>query len=207
MFYKLIFNETDKRKKIDTETSTFQGLIDYTKRVFKMQEEVGFLFLGQDDVSAYEITCDEDLEYVLEVSKAYAYRSKFVVIKVIENFDTSPENPDKFSMVGQSETFLEDSKVKSFGESSTFTEKSLKESVVIEEPKTDLRDDLKEFDEKVIGEEKTLEKEDTEDQDLIESLESMIPFESKNSTISDMVEMTIVEETKQIEDDSINYKI
>ena len=104
MFYKLIFNGNDKRKKIDEETKTFSGLAVFAKKVFNLEsEDVGFLFCGTDDVSSYEISCDEDLEYVLEAFQAFNSKSKFIEIKVIENFEMSPENPDRFSMAGESE--------------------------------------------------------------------------------------------------------
>lgn len=104
MFYKLIFNGNDKRKKITEETKTFEGLSSFAKKVFGLNSnDIGFLYCGSDDVSAYEISCDEDLEYVLEVVNTFNNKLKFIDIKVIENFEMSPENPDRFSMAGGSE--------------------------------------------------------------------------------------------------------
>lgn len=104
MFYKLIFNGNDKRKKISEETKTFEGLSSFAKKVFGLNSnDIGFLYCGSEDVSAYEISCDEDLEYVLEIVNAFNNKLKFIDIKVIENFEMSPENPDRFSMAGGSE--------------------------------------------------------------------------------------------------------
>jgi hypothetical protein len=104
MFYKLIFNGNDKRKKISEETKTFEGLSSFAKKVFGLSSnDIGFLYCGSEDVSAYEISCDEDLEYVLEIVNAFEKKLKFIDIKVIENFEMSPENPDRFSMAGGSE--------------------------------------------------------------------------------------------------------
>lgn len=104
MFYKLIFNGNDKRKKITEETKTFEGLSSFAKKVFNIvSEDIGFLYCGSEDVSSYEISCDEDLEYVLEVVQAFNSKNKFIDIKVIENFEMSPENPERFSMAGESE--------------------------------------------------------------------------------------------------------
>lgn len=144
MFYKLIYQESDKRKKIDETTKTFEGLRAFAQKVFKLGgSDVGFLFLGGDDVSAYEITCDEDLEYVLEVSEMTATGSKFITIKVIENFESSPENPDKFSRVDASE---EDKR-----ENESFENLSSAISRVrVQENPEDLREDLAKFDSEII---------------------------------------------------------
>ena len=205
MFYKLIFNNSDKRKKIDANTSTFEGLTSYAKRIFKLDHaEVGFLFLGQDDVSAYEVTCDEDLEYVLEVSKAFSSGSKFVLIKVIENFETSPQNPNKFSRVESCLTLLDEEKLPEDSFQKLASEISRKKSVsslekvaselnedvgndlkqfdemmveeTVEDLKEDVRNDLKQFDEMLIEEEKK-KLEEVEDLLMIESIEKMIQSE------------------------------
>lgn len=165
MFYKLIFQDRDKRKKIDGPTSTFEGLLAYAQRAFKFgDQDVGFLFLGQDDVSAYEISCDEDLEYVLEATKESSSGSKFVTIKVIENFETSPENPDKFSRVDASEE--EQRASDSFDNLSSAISKSQ-----VPEEKEDLRQDLAQFDREVL---RKSDDEAEEQKEMIESIDRMI---------------------------------
>ena len=184
MFYKLIFNESDKRKKIDPKTETFEGLQAFAQKVFKMGEkDVGFLYLGQDDVSAYEITCDEDLEYVLEVSKSSSSNSKFVVIKVIENFENSPENPDKFSRLDASEEEKKD--LESFENLSS----AIAKSKLVDEPeKEDLRNDLENFDKKIIQKNEEIK----EEKEMINNLEKMI----KNSEVNmkEFIEESIKED-------------
>lgn len=186
MFYKLIFNESDKRKKIDNETQTFEGLRAFAQKVFKMNDkDVGFLYLGQDDVSAYEITCDEDLEYVLEVSKSSSSDSKFIVIKVIENFESSPENPDKFSRLDASEEDKRD--IESFENLSS----AIAQSKLIDEPvKEDLRNDLENFDKKIIQK----NEEDKEDQEMIKNLGQMIEnSEPEKMNMKEFIEESIKE--------------
>ena len=179
MFYKLIFKESDKRKKIDATTQTFEGLTAFAKKVFKIEDsDVGFLFLGQDDVSAYEISCDEDLEYVLEVTKTSSSDSKFIVIKVIENFESSPENPDKFSRLDESE--MERKEVESFENLSSAIAQSK-----LEEEKEDLRNDLDNFDKEII--------EKNEDRQMIESIDKMIE-KTENVDMREFIEKSIQEE-------------
>jgi hypothetical protein len=194
MFYKLIYNESDKRKKIDTNTQTFEGLTAFARKVFKLEDkDVGFLFLGQDDVSAYEISCDEDLEYVLEVSKTFSSNSKFVLIKVIENFETSPENPDKFSHVDSLEEENKGQVAESFDNLSSAISKSK-----LQEEALDLRNDLEAFDEKIIQK----NEEEKEDQEMIENIDKMIEHETVNvedADVREMIEEKINEEVYDIE--------
>lgn len=193
MFYKLIYNDSDKRKKIDANMQTFEGLSAFARKVFKLEDkDVGFLFLGQDDVSAYEISCDEDLEYVLEVSKTFSSNSKFVLIKVIENFETSPENPDKFSHVDSMMEEKKDHIAESFDNLSS----AISKSKLQEEP-MDLRNDLEAFDEKIIQK----NEEEKEDQEMIENIDKMIENEIlvNEEVEPEMVKEEIIEENYDME--------
>lgn len=188
MFYKFIYNDSDKRKKIDETTQTFEGLRDFTRKVFNLTDKnVGFLYLGQDDVSAYEITCDEDLEYVLEVSKMSSSNSKFVDIKVIENFENSPENPDKFSTVDPMEEEKKDA------ESFENLSSAIAQSKLNEEPK-DLRNDLEDFDKQIIEN----NEQDLEDKKIIENIDKMME-NSEPVDIKNLIENTIKEEKPDME--------
>merc|ERR1712113_154517 len=188
MFYKLIFKESDKRKKIDNNTQTFESLKAFAQKVFKLKDkDVGFLFLGQDDVSAYEISCDEDLEYVLEVAKTSSSDSKFIVIKVIENFESSPENPDKFSTIDASEEDRRDAE--SFDNLSS----AIAQSKLAEEPE-DLRNDLETFDREIIQK----NEEEKEEKEMIESIDRMIE-KSENVDMRNFIEESIREEKPDME--------
>lgn len=154
MFFKFIFAEEEKRTKVSEETNNFKGLLTYVKKVFNItSEDIGFLFLGNNDVSAYEICCDEDLEYVVEVTKTFENESKFINIKVIDNFNLSPENPDKFSMAALSEIF----KKSEFGdesnhksEGSILPEKINQEEVFVKKDFVQEKNDLEEVDNQII---------------------------------------------------------
>ena len=174
MFFKLLFKESDKRKKIDDLTSTFNGLLDYTRRIFKIDDKnVGFLFMGQDDASTYEITCDEDLEYVLETSKAFAYRSKFVVIKVIENIETSPENPNGFQLTGGSDEIL----------SNLSNETPIAKEQAVKEVKEVMQEEIKQVE---VALEQNLSKMNIEEYKVIE--------EDKIETLNDELKLINLEE-------------
>lgn len=170
MFYKLIHKDLDKRKKIAGEVATFEGLLAYATRAFKLEgKNVGFLFLGADDVSAYEVACDDDLEYVIDATKSYS-NSKFVTIKLVENIETAPENPERFSTVG--EELAKEESFDMIGSSSVRQEVELVE----------LKTDLEEFDAKLLN---MAKKEEEEDIKMIQD-------------IGDMVENVIIEEEKEM---------
>ena len=158
MFYKLIHNDLDKRKKIDGELATYDGLVKYATGAFGLEgKNIGFLFLGADDVSAYEVACDDDLEYVIEATKSYS-GSKFVTIKLIENLETAPEKPERFSTV-DGELVKEES-FDMIGGSS-----------VKKEERTEMKNDLEKFDEKLVD---MTKKQNDEDIKMINDIENMV---------------------------------
>merc|ERR1712137_1204128 len=87
----------------------------------------------------------------------------FITIKVIENFENSPENPDKFSHVDPSEEDRRE--YESFENLSNAVSKTK-----LPEQTEDLRDDLVKFDREIIRK----NEEEKEEKEMIESIDKMI---------------------------------